>query len=380
MKNNKIGIITFHRSYNCGSIMQAYAMQKVLKEKYDLTPEFINFSNKGQQELYAIFDKKLSIKNLAKNIIKAPFYVLLKDNNKSYEEYINRNLLLSKDYSELAELKEIELGYDLYLAGSDQVWNITIQDGDDAYFLPFVQDHPKIAYAVSQGARDIIEHTNNPAKYKQMINDFDFLSVREPNGQKWLKDGFNINSEITLDPTLLLDSMDYTDAEEQTNENLGSNQYIFIYATKINKEFERIIRNVAKKEGLKIVIWQPDTWLKILGWSKGYVLPKAQNPGKYLTLIKNAKYVFTASFHGVVFAAQYRKNFWVLANDGMNNNKDDRILSLLHNFKLTNRLLKSEEKTKDISKAPDYSCFESKILINRERSFNFLKRAIKKNE
>lgn len=378
MKHNKIGIITFHRSYNCGSIMQAYAMQKVLKEKYGLLPEFIDFSNFGQQELYSIFEKNASLKNVVKNLIRLAFYSRLKNNNKSYEKYINEYLPMSNNkYSDLVELKESKLSYDLYLTGSDQVWNITIQDGDDSYFLPFVKNHPKIAYAVSQGARDIIKHTENPIRYKEMISDFDFLSVREPNGQKWLKDGFGIDSEIVLDPTLLLDEIDYIDAEERTTENLKENGYIFVYATKLNKGFERIIQDVAKKEGLKIVIWQPDTWLKLLGWSKGYILPKQQNPGKYLTLMKHAKYVFTASFHGVVFATQYRRNFWVLKNDGMDNSKDDRILSLLYDFKLTNRLLGCDEQTKDISEAVDYKYFESKILINRKKSFDFLDRAIK---
>lgn len=370
--------MTFHRSYNCGSILQAYAMQEVLRGKYDLRPEFIDFSNRGQKEVYSVFSRNKSTKSLLRNFVKVFLYNRLKNNNKSYEKYINKNLPLSKNkYSELSELKESELGYDLYLAGSDQVWNITIQDGDDAYFLPFVKNHPKIAYAVSQGARDIVKHTNNPVKYKEMISDFDYLSVREPNGQKWLKDGLCIDSEIVLDPTLLLGKTDYADIEESTSKKLKDDGYIFVYATKLNKEFEKIIQNIAKKEGLKIVVWQPDTWLKVFGWSKGYILPSDQNPGKYLTLMKNAKYVFTASFHGVVFAAQYRKNFWVLKNDGMNIDRDDRIMSLLNNFKLTNRLLGCDEQSKDISETVDYEYFESKILINRKKSFDFLDRATK---
>jgi hypothetical protein len=145
----------------------------------------------------------------------------------------------------------------------------------------------------------------------------------------------------------------------------------------LNSGFEEIIQNIAKREGLKIVIWQPDTWIKIMGWTKGYVLPKKQNPGKYLTLMKKAKYVFTASFHGVIFAVQYRKNFWVLENSGMNVEKDDRILSLLNNFKFTNRLLKSDDTDKNISNNVDYKYFESKIVIDRKKSFNFLDRATK---
>ena len=374
----KIGIMTFHRSYNCGSIMQAYALQKAISDNFNLYPEFIDFSNKGQQDLYAMFDRRLRLRSIIKNIIRAFFYNRLWKNNQSYKKYISSYLNLSDEhYSEVTELNENKLDYDVYLAGSDQVWNITISDSDDAYFLPFVKYHPKIGYALSQGARNIIDYTNDPEKYKCMIKDFDYLSVREPNGQKWLQDSFNINSEIVLDPTLLLDSNDYINAEEPLNEELNKEEYIFVYATELDKKFEKIIRNVAKSEGLKIVIWQPYTWIKIFGWIKGYILPKEQNPGKYLSLMKNAKYVFTASFHGVVFAAQYRKNFWVLENAGMDITKDDRILSLLLNYKLDNRLLRCTEQAKDITEIVNYKYFESQLLLDRKKSFNFLKKAIK---
>jgi hypothetical protein len=379
----KIGIITFHRSHNCGSILQSYAMQETLK-KYGNQPEFIDFATKGQKELYSVFrpfkynTPRNFIKSIYKNGLSVVLYRRAKQNWTSYDNYINNHLNVSKkSYNNNYELIEADMDYDKYLTGSDQVWNIVIDDYDDAYFLNFVHDHPKIAYAVSQGAKDIIKYTNNPSMYKDLISDFNYLSVREPNGQKWIKNSFNINSEVVLDPTLLLDKEDYINIEEPVDENLEKNSYIFVYATKMTKDFENIIKKTAKKEGLKIVVWQPDTWVKMLGWSKGYILPKKQNPGKYLTLMKNAKYVFTASFHGVIFAAQYRKNFWVLQNSGMDINKDDRILSLLNNFKLAKRLLQSNEQDKNISDVVDYEYFKSKILVDRKKSFNFLDRAVK---
>ena len=69
----KIGIMTFHRSYNCGSIMQAYALQKAISDNFNLYPEFIDFSNKGQQDLYAMFDRRLRLRSIIKNIIRAFF-------------------------------------------------------------------------------------------------------------------------------------------------------------------------------------------------------------------------------------------------------------------------------------------------------------------
>ena len=373
-----VGIISFHRSHNCGSIMQAYALQKVISGKYNAMPEFLDFSNSGQKEVYSILKSKITLKSQIKNIVALANYTRLSKNNRSYSKYIDTHLPLSKEkYTELKELSEASPAYDLYLAGSDQVWNITIQDSDDAYFLPFIRSHTKIAYAVSQGAKNIVEHTYDINKYKKMIGDFDYLSVREPNGQKWLKEGFGIDSQLVLDPTLLLDQKDYSEAEEPSEESLKKNQYIFVYATQISKDQELIIQRTAKEKGLKIVVWQPETWLKKFGWLKGYILPKSQNPGKYLTLMKNAKYVFTASYHGVIFATQYRKNFWVLQNNGMNLETDDRILSLLYRFGFKHRLLRGGKQDIDISLPIDYEEFESKLIKDRKKSFKFLDKALK---
>jgi hypothetical protein len=380
----KIGITTFHRSHNCGSILQSYAMQQVLKE-YGHLPEFIDFSTLAQKKLYSVLrplsfeSSRKFARSMYRNLLGAALYNRAQQNWVSYNTYISRYLNVSKkSYDNNLELVDEVMNYDLYLTGSDQVWNITIEDFDDAYFLNFVKNKPKIAYAVSQGAKNITSHTSETGKYKNMIKDFDYLSVREPNGQKWLKDGFNIHSELVLDPTLLLNKLDYEDAEEETVESFQNNKYIFVYATKISRDQERAIQNVAKKEGLEIVVWQSDTWLKKLGWLKGYILPKNQNPGKYLYLMKNAKYVFTASFHGLVFAAQYKKNFWVLQNDGMNHERDDRILSLLEKFNFTNRLLAEDGMYKELPKPVDYTDFDSILSVERANSFRFLDKALKR--
>jgi hypothetical protein len=376
-KYKKIGIITFHRSHNCGSVLQAYAMQRILEKKYNLSSEFINFSSQGQEDFYSVFDKRLAVKPVIKNLIKIPYAHRLIYNFNSYDAYINNKLKISSEkINNSKNLRESKFDYDIYVAGSDQIWNVSIQDSDDAYFLPFVHKSPKIAYAVSFGSKEIRTNTNNPERYFKMINDFKYISVREPNGQKWLKDGFNIDSELVLDPTLLLDKKDYRELEERPVERLEKNKYIFIYATELTRPQENTIRKLAKKEGLKIVVWQPDTWLKKFGWLKGYVLPKKQNPGKYLELMKEAKYVFTASFHGVIFAAQYRKNFWVLQNKGMDPNTDDRILSLLKRFGFLDRLFSEPKYYNEISRPVNYKKFEAALVAARKTSFKFLDEAL----
>ena len=218
-RDKTIGIITFHRSHNCGSIMQSYAMQKTLK-KYGYQPEFIDFSTKGQKEVYAVF-KSLrfdSFRNLSRsiyrNLLGAILYKRAKQNWTSYDKYLTKHLNVSaRSYSDNSELVEAELGYDKYLTGSDQVWNVSIDDYDDTYFLNFVHKHPKIAYAVSQGAKDIRKYASDPQKIAEYIKDIDFVSTREENGQKWLEGLTGDKYPVVLDPTLLHSQSAYTSIE-----------------------------------------------------------------------------------------------------------------------------------------------------------------------
>ncbi len=166
--------------------------------------------------MYAAYFKNDSVKNIIKNIILFPHRKRIKNNNQKYEAFKNRIFKLSRSYGRMDELKDD--GYETVIAGSDQIWNITIADGDDAYFLPWVKNAKKVAYAPSLGAKNILKCADNPEKYKKMIDDFDALSIRENNGRKWIKDLCGKDVPVLLDPTLLLEREDY---EKIENKNIN---------------------------------------------------------------------------------------------------------------------------------------------------------------
>lgn len=379
----KIGIVTFHRSHNCGSIMQSYAMQEVLK-KYGYQPEFIDFSTQGQKELYFVFRpfKFNTARNFARSVYKNGLGAILYDRAKknwiSYDKYLTKHLNVSaRSYSDNSELVEAELGYDKYLTGSDQVWNVSIDDYDDAYFLNFVHKHPKIAYAVSQGAKDIRKYASDPQKIAEYIKDIDFVSTREENGQKWLEGLTGVKYPVVLDPTLLHSQSAYTSIEEPHGvPGIESDEYIFVYATPLSPEFMKLIKKYAKQNNLEIVIWHNDIWLKRLGWLTGVKCPKGQNPGKYLDLIKNAKFVCTSSFHGVAFSTIYRKNFVVLENEGMRAGQDDRMTGFLKRLNLFDRIVSLSKFDDKMNEPIEYADFEKELKIQQEFSHNFLEVAL----
>jgi len=380
----KIGIVTFHRSHNCGSILQSYAMQEAIKS-YGYSPEFIDFATKGQKELYSVFrplrftSTRIFAKSVYKNGLGAILHGRAKQNWTSYDRYLLEHLNVSeKSYTENSELVEANMSYDKYLTGSDQVWNVYIDDYDEAYFLNFVHAHPKIAYAVSQGAKDIAMYSKDPTKIAGYIKAIDTVSTREENGQRWLEKLTGEKYPVVLDPTLLHSQGVYASIEENHGVlGINKNEFIFVYATPLSSEYLKLIRSYAKKNGLKIVVWHNDIWLRRLGWFTGVKCPRHQNPGKYLDLIKNAKFVCTSSFHGVAFSTIYRKNFVVLENDGMRAGDDDRMTGFLKRLGLSGRIVNETAFDMKMSEVIDYANFEVELKKNQKISHDFLDKALK---
>lgn len=370
---NKIGIITFHASHNCGSFMQAFALQTFLRQ-HNYPNEIINFSNPGQRDLYRTLPKANSIKGIIKNIILLPHHRILRNTSQSYQSFIDKYLTLSKEsFREDSQLKNYNFPYDTYISGSDQVWNITIPDSDTAYFLDFVKKGKKIAYSPSFGARKIADYASPEeyAKYQELLKAYDNLSIREKNGQKWLKEMVNREIPIVLDPTLLLDTKDYNILEDSYDSKIDS-PYIFYYSPSYNPSINKLVQKISKKYHLKVVAWNPKNYyLKFMGHS-GFYLPKKQNPGVYLSLIKNASLVITTSFHGTIFSTIYKKNFWTIKNGDMFGD-DDRVKTLIEQLGITDRLISMDfNKDFDYMKVTDYKQYKQELPKLQEKSANFL--------
>lgn len=363
----KIGIITFHNSYNCGSMLESYAMQTII-EKQNIQAEIVNFSSDGQKELYSVWFKNNSIKNIIKNIILIPVHKRLINNNNKYEEFKNKNFKLSKQYNSGDKIDEKD--YDIVIAGSDQIWNITIKDADDVYFLNWVKNARKVAYSPSFGAKKISDYTTNIEKYQNYLTEFDALSIRENNGKKWLKELINKDVDVLLDPTLLLDCEDY-DKIMATDIKIND-KYIFFYSPSFNINICKYVKKIADKYNLKVITWSTKSYCTKMIKKFGFVLPDYENPSMYLSLIKNAELVLTTSYHGTIFSTIYRKKFITIKNGEMYGN-DDRVITLLSQMDMMDRLIPYEfdDKFNYLSNV-DYSKYDESIKKLREKSMKFI--------
>ncbi len=373
MKKKKVGIITFHNSYNCGSMLQAFALQNVLN-KYKVDNEIIDFSNEGQHEVYSVYSKNNNLKNIIKNILMLFYGKKVAKNFESYEEFKKRNFKLSQNkYNKSDELSDKE--YSMVVSGSDQVWNITIEDGDDAYFLPWVKNAYKVAYAPSFGAKNILEYADKPDKYRKLISDFDSISIREENGKKWIKELCNKDVPVLLDPTLLLEKSDYE--KIATKMDKLPKEYIFYYSPGYKKNINNLVKKISKKYNLPVIAFNAKNfYIKGMNLSSNFKVPEIEDPSVYLSLIKNAKIVVTTSFHGAIFSTIFKKNFWVIKNGGMFGS-DDRVLTLVKALDLEDRLIPIEyDETFNYLKEKDYSTYDEKLPKLQKKSQEYIEKNI----
>ena len=332
--------MTFHDSHNCGSMLQAYALQHYIIESLGISNEIIDYSNICQRRMYAVLFKPSNIKELMRNILNILYLGKLIKHKNDYVKFSNKYLIKSnKKYSSREELMREKFDYTHLLAGSDQVWNVHAKDYDDSYMLAFASDVRKIAYAVSLGGTNFSQESM-VNEYTRLINDFSDISVREKNAQLWIQPLYkNGTVEICVDPTLLLAKEDWLPLANKREVN---QKYIFWYAMTYKKDVLQVVKAISKKTNLPVYIIDAKEWSRRGLFLHGIKLAKDGGPSSFLSLVKNAELVLTSSFHGTIFSYIFEKKFWYIRlNDKPT--QDDRASFLLSQLGLSDRYVTKKQ-------------------------------------
>ena len=232
----RIGILTFHNAHNYGAVLQAYALKTLIKNMgYDV--KIINYRNEALKKVYSpklninITKRDLIFPTRWKSLIKQKMQNKFAQDEWSrqylaFSKFIN-NVLLDGDTLEVTKADLERETFDYLICGSDQIWNTWITNGlDPVYFLDFKTNAKKISYAASMPC-ELVNRDEREIKYlKDNISKFDYVSVREEELAKKLSEICKQSIEVTLDPSLLLDSKDYKKIELKTAFN---KKYIFIF-------------------------------------------------------------------------------------------------------------------------------------------------------
>ena len=335
----KIGIVTWFHYRNYGTVLQAYALQKFLKSNgYNcVLVNYIPINNKT-------FIEKIKSGNLKHRIaskIESCRYKFLEPNikemilerNRAFENFVAYNIDFTQKSQTSSELFKLNETIDCFICGSDQIWNPENFNG--VYYLNFVNDkNKKISYAPSFGVGHI--PTSKIEEIRQLVNKFDWLSVREDKGASILKELTQKDVEVVVDPTLLLSKTDW--GQVSVNPNI-SEDYILCYFLGDRQEYWKAVQNIQRMTKYKVIIIPA----RFNAYLKKYEIRTSTSPEEFIGLIKNAKLVLTDSYHGVIFSLKFERDFYVFKRfkDKDKRSQNSRIYNILKMLNLEGRLIDS---------------------------------------
>lgn len=371
MTKKKIAILTQPLGHNYGGIIQNYALQKVLKDMGH-QPETINrVGNRHTSQIRLMLSKcKQFVYKyiLQKNILTKKERELIDKNNLSFlKKYINRSVLINAD-NDLSEYFKNNT-FDAVIVGSDQTWRPKYSPNIYNYYLDFLEDNQsikKIAYASSFGTAEWEYTTEETEKCKELVKQFDAISVREAAGVDLCKNKLGVDATHLLDPTLLLTADDYSEIINRPKEN----KELFTYVLDESKEKQDFINEVSQKLNLKQHTNQGISFnANVKRPLEELIKPPLET---WLQGFRDAEFVITDSFHGTVFSIINKKPFISLVNVERGASRFESFLSKLG---LEERMVYDVETFDQnlLEKNIDYEAVHQKLNVLKEESLNFLK-------
>lgn len=322
----KVAILTYHFAINYGAVLQAYALTQTIKEQIPHSDPYLI-----DLQLNAIKIKdRVRILPISTSLrtIKSGSVTIGQRINKEqlFKSFIQENFNLSQPYSSYKQLQANPPMAEIYICGSDQVWNPFITFGNiKPYLLEFISEHQvtKVAYAASIGGTKI-KSKYQPTFTKALTN-FDHISMREAEGVNAIQELTTKNVVKTLDPTLLLNKSQW----QKLQVPIDYQDFILIYNIFPSKKVYEVANRLKVETGLQVIEIsrygeQPDFL--------DHPLIEV-SPGQFLSLFDKASYVLTNSFHGTSFSIIYQKPFLAFASDMYTN----RISNLLQTAKITSQ-------------------------------------------
>lgn len=359
----QIRTITCHDVYNHGASLQAYALQTYLGamkhqvQIIDYKPDYLSHHYQLWSVDNPIYDAPI-IRQLYL-LAKLSGRLMSLKRKRRFDEFTNSYLKLTpRCYHSYAELEENPPQADVYIAGSDQIWNTFFQNGRDAaFYLNFAPKSSKrVSYAASFATEDIIEEYK--PFVRKMLQNLDAISVRERCSLPLLELMGRTDGVAVCDPVFLLSKEQW---ENMMSKVVDTDRYLLVYDTEHSVKLKEIALQIAKDKGLKIY--------NVSAFRIGYADKDlwASSPLDFIRLVHNAVYVVSNSFHATAFSLIFERNFCVVNRSERIN---ERMKSLLMNYNIVERL--AVEYTKELLMDIDYQKVVPLLRKDVEGSKNFL--------
>ena len=360
----KIALMTWHHVTNYGTALQAYALKHTI-EKLGYSVDLIDYRRN-----YIAAPIKRSYLGEVKRVIseiegfrRRPQYSPYNIPEELFSGFYNEMFTYTKTCKYNQDFDELLNEYNGFVCGSDQIWGP--QWFDRRFFLDFVPEPDRrVAYAPSFGVSQI-DNIETAQSMGRLIDGFLHVSSREKTGCEIIKKISQHQAPVNVvDPVLLLSEGDWS---ALASEEKPKGKYSLLFFLKNKKENINIALKDASEKSYPVKIChctQSDDTL--------YANIEFGTPADFLSLIQNAEYIYTDSFHVMLFSLIFRKQFRVFLKDvGDVNGKGSRIIDLLQELGLSTLIGNFEGDA-----IVDYDRVTSKIVKMREQSLEYLKKAL----
>ena len=324
----KVGIITLTKDLNYGNRLQNYAVECLVSRCGSIPYTLFNttWSEYGKTSRYK------SYIGIPLEILKNRQSGISRQIAALFDRFNNKFIHIADEYDMESSMEHIVKKYDVFITGSDQVWNPYWEFIGEKEYLTFATDKKKIALSASFGVTGIPE--DKKESITQWLKGLDAISVRENRAAEIVKELTGQDVPVLIDPTMCIDVLKWKKIARRPI-CFKSKSYVLMYILgDMKKECLLTVSEYCNKIGAELVILRQN---KIFD---RYPV----GPREYLYLIANAKYVITDSFHGSVFSVLFHRNLAIFHRDGELENEDmmSRLDTLMDKFSLADCLIKDE--------------------------------------
>lgn len=353
---------------NYGSALQTYALHKVINR---ISPDSIesivlDYCPDKLKDLDVLnpMHNMWDIDEESRRMCELSLPAIRVNNDKFNNFYKKEYTLSSKKYTSENFNESIQTErLNGYVCGSDTIFCIDEFGFDDGYYANYESMKGKsVSYAASFGD----SHFDNDSyeTLNKRLQNFKALAIRENQMIGYVSEHTDVPVKKVLDPTLLLNAKDY---ESIVAPKQSTKKYLLLYARRYNSKMENYAQQLAEKEGLEII----EISLRATNSEKHKMFYEA-GVEEFLSLVKNAEYVITNSFHGMIFSVLFSRPFYIFSREQCNT----KITELLDVFGIKGRLLIDGKENE--AEYIDYNNVLSRIEVAKKDSLDFLTAEITK--
>ena len=335
---NKVCVVTLFK-HNYGAFLQAYALQRFL-ESIGYEAKVLDYDYYNDRTILGIYIGRIKTPiPFAKMIINRMLRSkVIRKRDAVLEECANKKIKQTEHYHSYRSLMKNPPKADIFIVGSDQVWNPGLSEqGFMSRLLEFVPNgkHVLSSYAASMGVKSVSEDAKNA--FRNNLRRFDCISVREADSISLLSPLVNIDIDVHRDPSLLLDAAQWSEFCETIP---AKKPYVFIYLAQKSPELVSFAEEIAKKNDWDIVKCPGNVSYTV---SNNIIGERFITPMEFVGGIRDAAYVVTNSFHCLVFTIHFKKKAYVILPP-KGASRLGELVSNMKLFRLTERsIIKDEE-------------------------------------